>query len=87
MTICGELEFQKTSISIAEALRLRAINAVTHDKSVRRSAQDDDFVVSWSFKSVSNLGIYVYAITFLPGERGQDASVSQDLRERVLWAW
>jgi hypothetical protein len=31
-------------ISTAGVLRLRATRAVTHDKSVRRSAQDDDFV-------------------------------------------
>ena len=30
--------------STAEALRLRATSAVSRDKSVRRSAQDDDFV-------------------------------------------
>jgi hypothetical protein len=32
------------TISTAGVLRLRAISVVTHDKSVRRSAQDDDFV-------------------------------------------
>src|SRR5271156_3031426 len=31
-------------ISIAEVLRLRATSAVSRDKSVRRSAQDDDSV-------------------------------------------
>ena len=31
-------------ISTAGVLRLRATSAVTDDKSVRRSAQDDDFV-------------------------------------------
>src|ERR1700691_5469747 len=31
-------------ISTAEVLRLRATSAVSRDKSVRRSAQDDDFV-------------------------------------------
>ena len=31
-------------ISIAEVLRLRAASAVSHDKSVRRFAQDDGFV-------------------------------------------
>jgi hypothetical protein len=31
-------------IRIAEVLRLRATSAVSRDKSVRRSAQDDDFV-------------------------------------------
>jgi hypothetical protein len=31
-------------ISTAEVLRLRAESAVSRDKSVRRSAQDDDFV-------------------------------------------
>src|SRR5271156_1933010 len=31
-------------ISIAEVLRLRATSAVSRDQSVRRSAQDDDFV-------------------------------------------
>jgi hypothetical protein len=31
-------------LSAAEVLRLRAINGCVHDKSVRRSAQDDGFV-------------------------------------------
>ena len=31
-------------ISTAEVLRLRATSAVSRDQSVRRSAQDDDFV-------------------------------------------
>jgi hypothetical protein len=31
-------------ISTAGVLRLRATSAVSRDKSVRRSAQDDDFV-------------------------------------------
>jgi hypothetical protein len=31
-------------INTAEVLRLRARSAVSRDKSVRRSAQDDDFV-------------------------------------------
>jgi hypothetical protein len=31
-------------LSIAEVLRLRAESAVSHDPSVRRSAQDDGFV-------------------------------------------
>jgi len=31
-------------ISTAEVLRLRATSTVSRDKSVRRSAQDDDFV-------------------------------------------
>ena len=30
--------------AIAEVLRLRAVNAVLHDQSVRRSAQDDESV-------------------------------------------
>jgi hypothetical protein len=33
-----------TGSQAAEALRLRATKAVSHDKSVRRSAQDDDSV-------------------------------------------
>jgi hypothetical protein len=31
-------------LSTAEVLRLRATSAVSRDESVRRSAQDDDFV-------------------------------------------
>jgi hypothetical protein len=31
-------------------LRLRAPGAVSSDKSVRRSAQDDGFVVTWRFR-------------------------------------
>jgi hypothetical protein len=31
-------------MSTAEVLRLRATSAVSRDKSVRRSAQDDEFV-------------------------------------------
>src|ERR1700733_986064 len=34
-------------ISTVGVLRLRATSAVSRDKSVRRSAQDDDFVASW----------------------------------------
>ncbi len=34
-------------IGAAGVLRLRATSAVSRDKSVRRSAQDDDFVASW----------------------------------------
>jgi hypothetical protein len=35
-------------ISTIGVLRLRAIKRVSRDKSVTRSAQDDDFVVSWT---------------------------------------
>jgi hypothetical protein len=35
---------QPGKVSTAEVLRLRATSAVSRDKSVRRSAQDDDFV-------------------------------------------
>jgi hypothetical protein len=44
------------TISTAEVLRLRARSAVTRDKSVRRSSQDDDFVASWRGKNQRLLG-------------------------------
>jgi hypothetical protein len=44
-------------ISTAEVLRLRAPSAVSRDKSVRRSAQDDVFVVSWRCKKPASFRI------------------------------
>jgi hypothetical protein len=34
-------------MSLAGVLRLRAAMALSRDKSVKRSAQDDDFAASW----------------------------------------
>jgi hypothetical protein len=48
-------------ISFLEVLRLRAIKRVSPDKSVTRSAQDDDFVVSWRCKKQRLLGLLLSA--------------------------
>jgi hypothetical protein len=45
-------------ISTAGVLRLRAASAMSHDKSVRRSAQDDDFVASWRDKKQRQVSAY-----------------------------
>src|ERR1700723_1176087 len=44
-------------MSTLGVLRLRATSAVSRDKSVRRSAQDDVFVVSWRSKKQRLLGL------------------------------
>jgi hypothetical protein len=43
-------------VRTAEVLRLRAASAVSSDKSVRRSAQDDDFVGGAVFKKRKGVG-------------------------------
>jgi hypothetical protein len=43
-------------VRTAEVLRLRAASAVSRDKSVRRSAQDDDFVGGAVFKKRKGVG-------------------------------
>jgi hypothetical protein len=48
-------------ISIAGVLRLRATSAVSRDKSVRRFAQDDDFVASWRCKNQRRLSVLLPA--------------------------
>src|SRR6266700_6665454 len=48
-------------ISSLEVLRLRAIKRASPDKSVTRSAQDDDFVVSWRCKKQRLLGFLLSA--------------------------
>jgi hypothetical protein len=44
-------------ISTAEVLRLRATRAVSRDQSVRRSAQDDDFVAVLTKNILNELAI------------------------------
>jgi len=45
-------------ISTLGVLRLRASSAVSRDKSVRRSAQDDVFVVSFKEKHPKQVSVY-----------------------------
>src|ERR1700728_3415820 len=45
-------------ISTVGVLRLRAASAMSRDKSVRRSAQDDDFVASWRDKKQRQVSAY-----------------------------
>jgi hypothetical protein len=55
-------------ISTAGVLRLRATSAVARDTSVRRSAQDDDFVASFGEKHPKQVRAYVLdAIGILDG--------------------
>jgi hypothetical protein len=57
-------------ISTAEVLRLRATSAMSRDKSVRRSAQDDDFVgvLTKHPKQVNKLALMgLRPIVFGPG--------------------
>ena len=44
--------------STAGVLRLRATSAMTHDKSPRRSAQDDDFVGVSTKNTLNKLALY-----------------------------
>jgi hypothetical protein len=44
-------------VSAAEVLRLRAPSAVSRDKSVKRSAQDDDFVGIWTKNILNELAL------------------------------
>jgi hypothetical protein len=54
-------------ISTAGVLRLRATSAVSHDKSVRRSAQDDGFVGVLRKNILNKLGLR--PIVFVPRTR------------------
>ena len=55
-------------ISTAEVLRLRATSAVSRDKSVRRSAQDDDFVGVLTKNTLNKLALMgLRPIVFGPG--------------------
>src|SRR5580692_1008042 len=60
-------------LSTAEVLRLRARSAVSRDPSVRRSAQDDDFVGGLEIQMVG------YA------ENTKRSKKSQALRMTILW--
>ena len=48
-------------LSTAKVLRIRATSAVSRDKSVRRSAQDDVFVVGWRHKKSASSRILLFA--------------------------
>jgi hypothetical protein len=60
-------------ISTAGVLRLRATSAVSRDKSVRRSAQDDDFVeVSTKniLKKLARMALRTGLLSAVPGGTG-----------------
>src|SRR5271155_2657874 len=51
-------------ISIAEVLRLRATSAISRDKSVKRSAQDDESVEVLTKSTVNKLALGIPADAF-----------------------
>jgi hypothetical protein len=80
-------------LSTAEVLRLRATRAVSPDPSVRRSAQDDDFVAgleyNWTIIGPAFVNIYAEDL----GREGDTeyaettkrSKKSQPLRMTILW--
>ena len=60
-------------LSTAEVLRLRATSAVSRDPSVRRSAQDDDFVGGLEYNWLNMQ------------KTRKDRKKSQRLRMTILW--
>ena len=63
-------------ISIAEVLRLRATSAVSRDNSVRRFAQDDDFVGVLTKNILNELALMgLRPIVFGPGTLWRGAPV------------
>ena len=67
---CQKAPCSMGKISVVGVLRLRAPNAVSRKKSVRRSAQDDDFAASWRGKKPASSQIShadSKALTFLAG--------------------
>jgi hypothetical protein len=63
-------------ISTAEVLRLRATSALSRDKSVRRSAQDDDLVEVLTKNTLNELALMgLRPIVFGPGTLWRGAPV------------
>jgi alpha-D-ribose 1-methylphosphonate 5-triphosphate synthase subunit PhnI len=74
--------------SIAEVLRLRAIKASVCDKSAKRFAQDDDFVVSWKRFAQDDgfvWGLEIQVVGY--AENTKRSKKSQALEMTILFAW